>query len=266
MLVGEERKLKVVCELCNYLGLKSRLDQCVPVKHSTRKRAARNLLFRTLKYATFLNQSSVVSKTALLRKKEQIKIAWKALVRKIRGADEYDVSWCRTCGYLKWLRASGLIWRKVGSEWQHWQKRFDNDRDGKDEHPELFRNEIAMPVDGEVSGFSVKRCGDAGRIKWSIVCSARVGVWVAAVGRCSTERETHEGQEQKLYANTQGNLLELAMEQLNGNVRVFLNHRAGDEARSGRGVEMKHLVEVSASTEGHMCVDRKNSENKSAME
>lgn len=49
---------------------------------------------------------------------------------------------------------------------------------------------------------------------------------------------------QKLYADTQGKMLEGAMEHLIGNVRVFVQHQAGDKVIPGEGGEMTSLAEV----------------------
>lgn len=55
---------------------------------------------------------------------------------------------------------------------------------------------------------------------------ARVDAWEATVIRCLNDQETREGQGQKLYADTQGKMLELLMAQLAGNAQ-FLQYFAG---------------------------------------
>lgn len=58
---------------------------------STRKRTARDLLFGTLTYGALLSRSSVVSKSAFLREREQIERARESLSRKIGEDDEFGM-------------------------------------------------------------------------------------------------------------------------------------------------------------------------------
>lgn len=63
-----------------------------------KKRALQDALFGILGCDALLSQSSAVSQTTLLRKREVIKRVRKSLPGKVSGADEYDVSWLRICG------------------------------------------------------------------------------------------------------------------------------------------------------------------------
>lgn len=49
-----------------------------------------------------------------------------------------------------------------------------------------------------------------------------------------TEMETRGGNRQELDVDAYGRMVYLAMEQLLGNLRTFLNYRAEDEQCSGR--------------------------------
>lgn len=49
--------------------------------------------------------------------------------------------------------------------------------------------------------------------KTSNIFPARVDTWVASIAICLTAQKSGEDQRQKFYAETSGNLLELAMEQ-----------------------------------------------------
>lgn len=67
------------------------------------------------------------------------------------------------------------------SEWRHKQQRFGNDREGGNEYPELFRNEVTLCVVEEFSKFSAKSHDDVREIKESIVFLARVDAGVATI-------------------------------------------------------------------------------------
>lgn len=64
---------------------------------------------------------------------------------------------------------------------------------------------------------------------------------------------------QKLYADTQSNILELSMKQLTGNVRVSVQHCTGDEVIYAEDEKLRQLVEDPPTRKRYQCVDRKNS-------
>lgn len=68
-----------------------------------------------------------------------------------------------------------------------------------------------------------------------------------------------------MYAVTQGKILELALEQPIGNITVSVQHWAVDEAISGEGGEINHMVEVPSSIERYLCEDGKTCENTFSM-
>lgn len=60
-----------------------------------------------------------------------------------------------------------------------------------------------------------------------------------------------------MLADILGIILELGMDQLIGNVRMFVQHRVGDTLISGQGREITHLVKVASTTERHLRLDGK---------
>lgn len=72
------------------------------------KWAAQDALLGKLRHDDFSIQSCAMTRTALLRRREQIDKAEKALLRKIWNDDKYDMSWWRTCVDIDWLKASGV--------------------------------------------------------------------------------------------------------------------------------------------------------------
>lgn len=64
-----------------------------------------------------------------------------------------------------------------------------------------------------------------------------------------------------MYADTKGKMLELAVEKLIGDIRVLVQHWAGDGAIYGKREEMTHFMEVSSTIEIYLFVDGKNSES-----
>lgn len=55
----------------------------------------------------------------------------------------------------------------------------NDDRESRSEHPEMFRNKVAIRVVEELLGFSAKLDGDAAELKASTVWVARVNAMVA---------------------------------------------------------------------------------------
>lgn len=121
-------------------------------------------------------------------------------------------------------KVSGMKESEVKSEWLNKQQKFGNDGESNDEYLELFRNEVAPWIVEKLFWFSLKILDDGGELEESIVWLTCVDALAAPVHRCLTGQETGGGQKQKLYAATQGNMPELALDHLIGNVREFVQH------------------------------------------
>lgn len=63
----------------------------------------------------------------------------------------------------------------------------------------------------------------------SVVWLARLHVWIATVVTCLTDEENRARHNQNLHDDTPGRMLKLAMDQRIGNIRLFVEYRAGDE-------------------------------------
>lgn len=70
---------------------------------------------------------------------------------------------------------------------------------------------------------------------------------------------------QKFFANTPRKMVELAMKQLIGNDRVFMQRRTVDEFISGHRGEMTKSTEVPRNSERYPCAGEKHSGNSVAM-
>lgn len=77
-------------------------------------------------------------------------------------------------------------------------------------------------------GFSANSRGSAEEVEKAIIFLALVGAWEGTVAICLTECGTPGGQRQKLYADIERNILELAMQELIWNVREFVPPWTGD--------------------------------------
>lgn len=75
--------------------------------------------------------------------------------------------------------------------------------------------------------FSARSKGGAGEVEGSTARGARVASFVTSVLGCFTQRGTLRDQKQTLYCDTQENVLELAMKQLIGNFRMFVQFWVG---------------------------------------
>lgn len=74
-----------------------------------------------------------MSRSAVLRRRNQTERAQNALLRKIWYADEYDIFSRRACGYMEYLKPRKT---SVGDErfkWQDKQQRLEDDGEGRDE-------------------------------------------------------------------------------------------------------------------------------------
>lgn len=68
-----------------------------------------------------------------------------------------------------------------------------------------------------------------------------------------------------MYADTEEKMLDLVLKQLIGNVKMFLQNRAGDEEIFGLGLEMNHSMEVPSARDRYLYVGERNSGNTFAM-
>lgn len=84
-----------------------------------------------------------------------------------------------------------------------------------------------------------------------------VDAWVPALRTCLSDKETKGGQRLKLYDDTRGKVLGLAVEQLIGNDIESLQHCSADEMMPKEGGKMTYIVEVPLTTVRFMCVDKK---------
>lgn len=99
--------------------------------------------------------------------------------------------------------------------------------------------------------YSAKLFDNAREVKRSIVWSA----WVDESVRYLTELETLGVQSQKLYADKQRRMLELDVEQLIRNIKVFVQHSTADEVIYVQDEQKTHLVEDLSTSERYLCVD-----------
>lgn len=85
--------------------------------------------------------------------------------------------------------------------------------------------------------YSARIHNSCGQVEGLIVGLARVESWVVTGAKRLGKWEARGDPEQKFYADTQKKSLKLAIEVTIGNMRVFVQHWAGDEVLSGQGVE-----------------------------
>lgn len=86
------------------------------------------------------------------------------LLHEVRVTHDNDVSWTRTQGDIKGLRASMMRDSDVKYEYCRKQQSFDDVGEGRDDYLELFRNEEEIRGFQELPDFSVKRCDNAGQV------------------------------------------------------------------------------------------------------
>lgn len=84
----------------------------------------------------------------------------------------------------------------------------------------MFRNEVRIRVEKEHLGLCLRSRDSAGEAELSIVCLAPVDTGAVTIVRCLTKRRARRGQRQKASAYKGEKMLELAKEQLMGNVSV----------------------------------------------
>lgn len=72
--------------------------------------------------------------------------------------------------------------------------------------------------------FNPRADSEEGEVEGSIVWLGLADACLATVLRCLTEQEMCRSQRQKLYTDTHGKMLELAMAQLTENVLVFVQY------------------------------------------
>lgn len=73
--------------------------------------------------------------------------------------------------------------------------------------------------------------------------------------RFLTKQEGRGSTGQMLYVHTQGKMVELTMEQLTGNVWVFVQHGSGNQVRSGTCDDVRLVVEVISMMDGYLRLD-----------
>lgn len=152
------------------------------------------------------------------------------------------------CGYIT------AKYQQVGrnddkSDFQEKLQRFVDDGNIRDEYVQLFRNQVKIRRVEEIWWFNAGSCVGAGKDEGSIVSPARGEALIATLNRCLREQDARKCQRQKLYAETQGKKLQLAMKQMIGNVRVLLQHELGGKVMYTQDREMNHLAEVPLSSE-----------------
>lgn len=80
---------------------------------------------------------------------------------------------------------------------------------------------------------------------------------VATVVRYFTEQKIRGDQNQKLYADLRGNMVEPALDQLIGSVRVFDLFWARDELITGQSEKMNQLVVAPSTNDRYLRLDWK---------
>lgn len=93
-----------------------------------------------------------------------------------------------------------------------------------------------------------------GEVKRFIASLNRVDAWVATMVRGLPEWKMNGDQQQKLYTDTPGMMLELAKACLTGTMRVFVQYWAAGEEASAAGGEVTHVVEVPSTMEKYLCM------------
>lgn len=109
-----------------------------------------------------------------------------------------------------------------GLKWCEEHKILNREEQESDEPLELFRNDSAGQGARKFFGFGLRLDGDGVEVEGSIVWLARFDAWLVTVVRCLIERKQSGGQKQKLYADTQGKILELAIAQLTESSQVIV--------------------------------------------
>lgn len=115
---------------------------------------------------------------------------------------------------IEWFETSGVRESDDDSGERCKQQRFEDDGNSSEENLELFQNEGEIRVVEEFSTFSARSCSGVGEVERPIVWLALVDTRVGTVIMYSTKPETQKGQKLKLYADAQGKMLKLAVEQL----------------------------------------------------
>lgn len=90
-LVREKQKREVVLSSCKHRWLRHHLNLCLSDIWSTRKSAARDMLFGMLEYDALLSCNKAVNETTLLRKSDQVQRNREALLQMVRDVHEYDM-------------------------------------------------------------------------------------------------------------------------------------------------------------------------------
>lgn len=70
---------------------------------------------------------------------------------------------------MKSVKTSGVRGSEVESEWREKEQRVDDNRDGRDEYPDLFPNKVAIWFLEQFLRINAKRPQDAGELVGSIV-------------------------------------------------------------------------------------------------
>lgn len=90
-----------------------------------------------------------------------------------------------------------------------------------------------------------------------IIWLLAVELWLATVVTCLRANETLRGQCQKLDGNIYGRKINLVMEEIIGNIGLFVKYWATDEVVSREGVEFGNVVQVLLTSEKCLCLKRK---------
>lgn len=91
-----------------------------------------------------------------------------------------------------------------------------------------------------------------GQMERSKVWLSRVYAWMATVLRGLTEWNMCRGQHRKLYIDTQRKEVDLGMEQLTGNLQVFVHNGVEGGAAMGTGTDVSHVVEIPPKMERYL--------------
>lgn len=137
----------------------------------------------------------------------------------------------------------------VEFRWRNTLKRFDDDGEGRGKYLVIFWTKLAIRAVQKFIEFGTEISEDAEEIKNPSVLWARANTWIRTVAGWLTEWEARGDQMQRLYAETQGNILELSMEQFIRNVMLFTQHWVGDEFILRQIDNLTRLVEFPTTRE-----------------